>query len=129
MTFSFFYNLCFPMKIPISLQSFPKPAFENHVADITTRSIFWYPSLREASRNHHNNSARKCIKGKNVPHKVLAKGSSRRNAQSEPSRIIFHNKLRNNFLFGTTWILVPIALATDVLPFGAGFAGSPLGWD
>ena len=51
-TFSFFYHLCFPMKIPMSLQSFPKPVFGNHVARSTTRSIFWHPSLREAPRKH-----------------------------------------------------------------------------
>ena len=52
MTFSFFYHLCFPMKIPMSLQSFLKPVFENHVARSTTRGISWHLSMREASRKH-----------------------------------------------------------------------------
>ena len=80
MTFYFFYHLCFPMKIPMSFQSFPKPVFENHVARSTTRSIFVHPSLRDASRKHQHPSAIKYITGKNVPHKVIAKRSSKRNA-------------------------------------------------
>ena len=80
MTFSFFYHLCFPMKIPMSFQSFRKPVFKNHVARSTTRSIFGHPSLREASRKQEHNTAIKCITGKNVPHKVTAKMSSKKNA-------------------------------------------------
>ena len=129
MTFSFFYHLCFPMKIHMSLQFFQKPFFENHVARSTTRSIFWHPFLREASRKDQYNTAIKYITGKNVPLKVRATRSSMRNAERKPSRIIYDNKRRNYFLFGTTCILVPIALGTDILPFGGRFAGSPLGWD
>ena len=80
MTFSFFYHLCFSPKISMSLQSFPKPVFENNVARSNTRSIFWHPSLHEASRKDQYNTAIKYITGKNVPHKVLAKMSSKRNA-------------------------------------------------
>ena len=80
MTFSFFYILCFPMKIPMSFQSFPKLVFENHVACSTSRGIFVHSSLREASRKHQHHSAIKYITGKNVPHKVTAKRSSKRNA-------------------------------------------------
>ena len=39
-TLCFLYHLCFPMKIPMSFQSFRKPVFENHVEHSTTRSIF-----------------------------------------------------------------------------------------
>ena len=49
---SFFYHLCFHIKIPISLQSFRKIIFEIHVARSTTRSIFWHPSVREGKRKH-----------------------------------------------------------------------------
>ena len=80
MTFSFFYHLCFHMKIPISLQSYRELILEMHVACSTTSSIFWHPSLREASRKHQHNTAIKCITGKTVPHKVTAKTSSNRNA-------------------------------------------------
>ena len=79
MTFSFFYHLCFHMKIPISYQSFPKPVFEIHVACSTKRSISSHPSLREASRKHQHNTAINCITRKNVPHKVTAKGSLKQN--------------------------------------------------
>ena len=79
MTFCFFYHLCFPMRIPMSFQSFPKPVFENHVAHSTTRSIFWHHSLREASRKYQHNTAKQYITGKNVPPKVTAKRSSKRN--------------------------------------------------
>ena len=34
-----------------------------------------------------------------------------------------------DFFFGKVCILEPNALATDVLPLGAGFAGSLVGWD
>ena len=129
MTFSFFYNLCFHMKIPISLQSFREPVFEMHVACSTTRSISSHPSLREASRKHQHNTAKKCITAKNVPHKVTAKRSSKRNAWRDPSRIIYQNNRRNYFFFGTVCILAPIDLPTDILPFGGGFTGWSLGWD
>ena len=80
MTFCFLYHLCFPIKTPMSFQSFRKPVFENHVARSTPRSIFWHPFLREALRKHQHNSTKKCITEKNVPHKVTAKRSSKRNA-------------------------------------------------
>ena len=80
MPFLFFYHLYFHMKIPISLQSFRELVFEMHVACSTTRSIFSQPSLREASRKHQHNTTMEWITGKNVPHKVTAKKSSKRNA-------------------------------------------------
>ena len=129
MTFSLFHHVCFPMKIPLSFQSFPNQFWKTMLHTAPQEAFFGTPSLREASRKHQHNSAIKCITGKNVPHKVIAKRLSKRNAKREPSRIIYHNKRSNYFFFGKTCILEPKALATDVFPFGGGFAGSPLGWD
>ena len=81
------HDFLFPLSLMLSnkntrqLSIFSKTSLSKTVLRTAPQEAFFgTPSLREASRKHQHNSAIKCIAGKNVPYKVTAKGSSKRNA-------------------------------------------------
>ena len=74
--FSENHDFLFPLPLMLSYENTQELSifFKNNEAFFDT------PSLREITRKHQHNNTIKCITGKNVPHKVTAKRSSKRNA-------------------------------------------------
>ena len=101
-TFCFLYHLCFPMKIPMSFQSFWKPVFENHVEHSTTRNVFWHPffarGLAQTPAQQRNNmhQREKCA-GRGDSKKVVEEQCIARalahNISEQTKKLLF---LRNN---------------------------------
>ena len=71
-TFCFLYHLCLAIKTPMSFHSFENQFSKIMLHAARQEAFFGTPSLREASRKNQHNSPIRCIKEKNVPHKVTA---------------------------------------------------------
>ena len=102
MTFCFHYNLSFPIKTPLSSQSFRKPVFENHVARSTTRSIFWHPSsarglaqtpTQQRNKVHHRKKCAAQGDSKKVVEEECIARARAHNISEQTKKLLF---LRNN---------------------------------
>ena len=101
-TFCFLYQLCFPIKTPMSFQSFRKPVFENHVARSTTRSIFWHtffarglaqtPTQQRNKMHHREKCAAQGDSKKVVEEECIARALAH-NISQQTKKLLF---IRNN---------------------------------
>ena len=102
MTFCFLYHLCYPIKTPMSFQSFRKPVFENRVTHRTTTSIFWHPFFargfaqtptQQRNKVHHREKCAAQGDSKKVVEEECKARALAHNISEQTKKLLF---LRNN---------------------------------